>query len=161
MCVVRSRSCRWRETAARGNATRGKKGRKKCVSRAGKRVGCSERVQRTEIATSGREMEGGRERERRKKSRVREGERNARVHRGPIIRAGRPITYWFFTYDLIHYHSVIYICPTCCGFRGFALRTRETQEKMQPHRDARDERCLRRIRVSLFRSLSILNQVKD
>lgn len=31
----------------------------------------------------------------------------------------RPITYWFFTYDLIHYHSVIYICPARCGFRGF------------------------------------------
>lgn len=37
----------------------------------------------------------------------------------PIIRASRPITYWFFTYDLIHYHSVIYICPACCEFRGF------------------------------------------
>ena len=32
-----------------------------------------------------------------------------------------PITYWFFTYDLIHYHSVIYICPACCrDFVDFA-----------------------------------------
>lgn len=74
-------------------------------------------------------------RERRKKQeRERERGSGMQVHRGPIIRAGRPITYWFFTYDLIHYHSVIYICPTCCGFWGFALRTRETQGKMQPRR---------------------------
>lgn len=140
MCVVRSRSCRWRETAARGNATRGKKGEKKCVSCAGKRIGCSERAQRAEIAAREKERVGetegqeGTVGERRKKSRERERGSGMQVHRGPIIRAGRPITYWFFTYDLIHYHSVIYICPTCCGFRGFAPRTRETQGKMQPRR---------------------------
>lgn len=78
------------------------------------------------------------------------------VHRGPIIRAGRPITYWFFTYDLIHYHSVIYICPTCCGFRGFAPRTRETQGKMQPRQNARNERSLGIVSF-LHQCLSLVN----
>lgn len=81
MCVVRSRSCRWRETAARGNATRGKKGEKKCVSCAGKRIGCSERAQRAEIATREKERVGGtgryRKREKEKEQRAREGKRNA------------------------------------------------------------------------------------
>ena len=41
--------------------------------------------------------------------------------RGQSFAAARPITYWFFTYDLIHYHSVIYICPACCrDFADFA-----------------------------------------
>lgn len=77
------------------------------------------------------------------------------AYRGPIIRAGPPITYWFFTYDLIHYHSVIYICPTCCGFRGFAPRTREMQGKMQPRRDVRNEpsfQIVSLLRLKTYRS---------
>lgn len=59
----------------------------------------------------------------------RERDSGIQVHHRPIIRASRPITYWVFTYDLIHYHSVIYICTTCRGFWGFAPQTVEMQEK--------------------------------
>lgn len=65
----------------------GKKGRKKCVSCTGKRVGCSERAQRAETSTSERENRRDRgteeetERVRKKKSRATEGKRNAGIPR--------------------------------------------------------------------------------
>lgn len=92
-----------------------------------------ERVRKTEIHEKARARDTEREREKGS---------GMQVHRGPIIRAGRPITYWFFTYDLIHYHSVIYICPTCCEFWGFAPRTGETPGKNAAQR--RDSRATRR-----------------
>lgn len=147
MCVVRSRSCRWRETAAGGNATRGeKRERKKMREPRGEesrpwRTSAARGNERARVRERESERDRATERQRKKRkeraeSRARQRGSGIQVHRGPIIRAGRPITYWFFTYDLIHYHSVIYICPTCCGFRGFAPRTRETRGKMQPRRDA-------------------------
>lgn len=118
VCVVRSRSCR---LPARNEKEREKKKREReregqpspAARRKGRGCVCA-RAGRGEERDAAPMLLGP-------EPRVRGGRREGvyRVANHSRHPRPRPITYWFFTYDLIHYHSVIYICPARCGFRGF------------------------------------------
>lgn len=125
VCVVRSRSCR---LPARNEKERKKKKREREGGKSDERRGSRQPFPLPRHPSEGvaREGEGvcarvlAEEERRRDAANAWTRAACSRVYRvANHSRHPRPITYWFFTYDLIHYHSVIYICPARCGFRGF------------------------------------------
>lgn len=128
VCVVRSRSCR---LPARNEKERKKKKREREGGKSDERRGSRQPFPLSpSLPPVGRGGSRGGEgvcarvlaEEERRRDAANAWTRAAcsRVYRvANHSRHPRPITYWFFTYDLIHYHSVIYICPARCGFRGF------------------------------------------